>query len=34
MGEHDKALDPMTEYVTDTVEKEGIRKALEHYKLI
>ena len=34
MGEHDKALDPMTEHVTDTVEKEGIRKALEHYKLI
>ena len=34
MGEHDKALDPMTEYVTDTVEGEGIRKALEHYGLI
>lgn len=34
MGEHDSALDEETEYVTDTVENDGIQKALEHYGLI
>lgn len=34
MGKHDAMLDPMTEYVTDTVERDGIYKALEHYGLI
>ena len=32
--EHDPRLDPYTEYVTDSVENDGIRKALEHYHLI
>ena len=31
---HDPVLDPYTEYVTDPVENDGIRKALEHYHLI
>ncbi len=34
MKEHDPILDPYTEYVTDFVEKDGIYKALKHYKLI
>lgn len=34
MGDHDRVLDPLTEYVTDVVEREGIRKALEHYGLV
>lgn len=34
MGKHDKKLDLMTEYVTDTVENDGIYKALVHYGLI
>ena len=34
MGRHDAVLDPYTEYVTDTVENDGIKKALLHYRLI
>lgn len=34
MGAHDAVLDPYTEYVTDTVENDGIKKALLHYRLI
>ena len=34
MGKHDNILDQETEYVTDTVERDGIQKALEHYGLI
>ena len=34
MGDHDPVLDPYTEYVTDKVERDGIRKALLHYGLI
>ncbi len=34
MGYHDEMLDPMTEYVTDTVENGGIYQALEHFQLI
>ena len=34
MGKHDKALEPYTEYVTDTVENDGIYKAMVHYGLI
>lgn len=34
MGKHDPALDPYTEYVTDTVENDGIYKAMVHYGLI
>lgn len=34
LGNHDKILDPYTEYVTDTVENDGVAKAMEHYGLI
>lgn len=34
MGCHDKVLDPYAEYVTDTVENDGIYKAMKHYGLI
>ena len=34
MKKHEKVLDPLTEYVTDTAEQDGIYKALEHYGLI
>ena len=34
MKVHDPMLDPYTEYVTDTVENDGIYKALLHYGLI
>ena len=34
MGDHDPVLDPYVEYVTDQVERDGIRKALLHYGLI
>lgn len=34
MGKHDKVLEPYTEYVTDTVENDGIYKAMVHYGLI
>lgn len=34
MGEHAKELEPYTEYVTDTVEEDGLAHAIEHYGLI
>ena len=34
LGKHDEVLDPYTEYVTDTVERDGVAKAMEHYGLI
>lgn len=34
MGRHAEILEPYTEYVTDTVERDGIYKALVHYGLI
>lgn len=34
MGKHDKELDPLTEYVTDTVENDGIFKAMKHFGFI
>lgn len=34
MKKHDPVLDPYTEYVTDTVENDGVYKAMEHYGLI
>lgn len=34
MGEHDPVLEPYTEYITDTVEDDGIEKAMRHYGLI
>ncbi len=34
MGQHDKVLDPYTEFVTRTVEDDGIAHALAHYGLI
>lgn len=34
MGKHDAVLEPFTEYVTDTVEEDGLWTALEHYGLI
>ncbi len=34
MGKHDAVLDPYVEYVTDTVENDGIKKALEYYQMI
>lgn len=34
MGKHDKILDPYVEFVTRTVEDDGIACALEHYGLI
>lgn len=33
-GHHDPVLDPYTEYVTDTVENDGLMKAMAHYGLI
>lgn len=34
MGEHDLVLEPYTEYVTDTVERDGVEKAMKYYCLI
>lgn len=34
MKKHNPVLDPYTEYVTDTVENDGIYKAMKHYGLI
>lgn len=34
LGKHDEILEPYTEYVTDTVEQDGLAKAMEHYGLI
>lgn len=34
LGHHDPVLDPYTEYVTDTVENDGLAKAMRHYGLI
>ena len=34
LGKHDEVLDPYTEYVTDTVEQDGVAKAMKHYELI
>ena len=34
MGKHDSVLDPYTEYVTKTVEEDGIWHAIEHYGLM
>ncbi len=34
MGEHDPVLEPYAEYITDTVEQDGIWKAMEHLGLI
>lgn len=34
MGEHDPILDPYTEYVTKTVEDDGLIYAMRHYGLI
>lgn len=34
MGDHDPVLEPYTEYITDTVENDGIYKAMKHYGLI
>jgi hypothetical protein len=34
MGHHDTMLDPLTEYVTDTVENDGVYQALEYYGLL
>lgn len=34
MGEHSPVLDPFSEMITDTVENDGIAKALSHFGLI
>lgn len=34
MKEHDSVLDPYAEYITDTVEDDGIAKAMKYYGLI
>lgn len=34
MGKHDPVLEPYAEYITDTVEHDGLYKAMEHYGLI
>lgn len=34
MGDHNAALDPYTEFVTKTVEQDGIAYAMKHYGLI
>ena len=34
MGEHAEVLEPYTEYVTKTVEEDGIFHAMRHYGLI
>ncbi len=34
MGDHDPLLDPLTEYVTDTMENDGIYNAMKHYGFI
>lgn len=34
MGHHDPILDPHTEFVTKTVEEDGILYALKHYKVL
>ena len=34
MGVHDPILDPYTEFVTRTVEEDGVEYAMEHYGLI
>lgn len=33
-GNHDPVLDPYAEFVTKTVEEDGIAFAMEHYGLI
>ena len=34
MGEHAEVLEPYTEYVTKTVEEDGVFHAMRHYGLI
>ncbi|MCQ2508083.1 MAG: Cof-type HAD-IIB family hydrolase, partial [Dorea sp.] len=34
MGKHDPELEPLTEYVTDTVENDGLYKAMKHFGFI
>lgn len=34
MGRHDSVLDPHAEFVTKTVENDGIAYAMKHYGLI
>lgn len=34
MGDHDPVLEPYTEYITDTVDEDGIYKAMKYYGLI
>lgn len=34
MGKHDSVLEQKAEYVTDTVERDGIRKALKYYGIL
>jgi hydroxymethylpyrimidine pyrophosphatase-like HAD family hydrolase len=34
MGRHDSVLDPYAEFVTKTVENDGIAYAMKHYGLI
>lgn len=34
MGEHDPVLESYAEYITDTVENDGLAKAMKHYGLI
>lgn len=34
LGAHDEVLDPYTEFVTKTVEEDGIKHALKYYRLI
>ena len=34
MGHHEPHLEPYAEYITDTVENDGLYKAMEHYGLI
>lgn len=34
MGAHNPVLEPYTEYIADTVENDGLYKAMEHYGLI
>ena len=34
MGHHDPVLESYAGYITDTVENDGLYKAMEHYGLI
>ena len=34
MSKHDELLNPYTKYVTDTVENNGLYKAMEKFELI